>query len=181
MAVPKSFPVEIRWITNRRSHEQLWSDINLERGLIRVTAAKGNTAQKRPCRSVRTRRADYDATLRMLDEKSLQAAEAWFVEKKLDPAPWNTALEQARHQAPGAIFSQARNLLLKQGLPENQFPPRMLGWTPEEIGLERIASKGLERLHWEFDRYEPVALSVYSGRTPHVTSISSPVPCPPIA
>ncbi|MBU6400203.1 MAG: site-specific integrase [Verrucomicrobia bacterium] len=26
---------------------QLWSDINLERGFIRVTAAKGNTAQKR--------------------------------------------------------------------------------------------------------------------------------------
>src|SRR5687768_8868016 len=26
---------------------QLWEDINLERGFIRVTAAKGNTAQKR--------------------------------------------------------------------------------------------------------------------------------------
>ena len=26
---------------------QLWSDINLERGYIRVTAAKGHTAQKR--------------------------------------------------------------------------------------------------------------------------------------
>ena len=34
--------------------------------------------------------------------------------------------------------------------------------------MERFARKGLERLKWEFDRYEPVTHSVYNGKTPVV-------------
>lgn len=123
-------------------------------------------------------RADHLATLQMLDEKSIKAAEAWYDEKKLDPAKWNAALDQARQSKQRALFSQARNILLRKGVPEDQFPPRMLGWMPEEIGLERIARKGLERLGWEFDRFEPVALSIYDGRTPQVTSVVAPFRLP---
>jgi mono/diheme cytochrome c family protein len=126
-------------------------------------------------------RADHLATLKMLDEKALAAVPKWFAEKKLDPSQWNAALEKAEKGGPdkrGGLFGTARNILLKQGVPEDQFPPRMLGWTPEEIGMERIASKGLERLKWEFDRYEPVALSIYNGRTPQVTSITNPFRIP---
>jgi hypothetical protein len=50
----------------------------------------------------------------------------------------------------------------------------LVGFTPEQYGIDRVARKGLERLQWELDRYEPVALTVYDGRTPQVTSISAP-------
>jgi len=123
-------------------------------------------------------RRDHVATLNRLDEKSLQAADAWYADKKLDPAPWRAAVRQAGNPSRGTTFAAARGLLLKQGLPEDRFPPRMLGWTPEEIGLERIARKGLERLTWELERYEPFALAVYNGRTPQVTGVVRPTRIP---
>jgi mono/diheme cytochrome c family protein len=57
-------------------------------------------------------------------------------------------------------------------------PPRHEFLSPTDLGLERIARKGLERLRWEFDRYEPVAFSVYSGRTPTVRSVMAPFRLP---
>lgn len=127
-------------------------------------------------------REAHEETLRQLDEKSLAATEAWFRSTRVDEAPWKEALAKAG-KARGSRFAGARQYLLNRKVPEDKFPPRMLGWTPEEIGLERIARKGLERLKWELDRYEPFALSVYDGRTPNVTSVSSPVrpPADPFA
>ncbi len=61
---------------------------------------------------------------------------------------------------------------------KGQKPPRHEFLTPADLGLERIARKGLERLRWEYDRYEPFALSVYSGRTPDVKAISAPFRLP---
>ena len=57
---------------------------------------------------------------------------------------------------------------------KGQKPPRHEFLTAADLGLERIARKGLERLKWEYDRYGPFALSVYSGRTPVVKAISAP-------
>ncbi|MBX3451386.1 MAG: PSD1 domain-containing protein [Planctomycetaceae bacterium] len=122
-------------------------------------------------------RSEHLATLEKLDEKSLSAVPAWFAERNLDSLKWDAALQEVREKGRprrGGLFGATRNALLRQSVPEDQFPPRMLGWTPEEIGLERIANKGLERLQWEFDRYEPFALSVYNGRTPQITSINAP-------
>ncbi|MBM3869298.1 MAG: DUF1549 domain-containing protein, partial [Verrucomicrobia bacterium] len=120
-----------------------------------------------------TLRQAHEETLRRLDAKALAAAEAWYREKGLDPAPWREALAKAK-SVRGGRFNGARQYLLRQQKPEESFPPRMLGWTPEEIGLERIALKGIERLRWESERYEPYALSVYSGRTRQVTSVNAP-------
>ena len=39
-------------------------------------------------------------------------------------------------------------------------------------------AKGLERLRWRLERYEPVALTVYAGRTPSYTSVNQPVRMP---
>ncbi len=64
------------------------------------------------------------------------------------------------------VFNAARSALMKQGVDETTFPPKLVGFTPQQFGMERIARKGLERLRWEFDRYEPYALAVYDGRTP---------------
>ena len=95
------------------------------------------------------------------------------------------AVARARQQEGGrknrefaGVFSSARAALMKQGVPEDQFPPKLHGFTPEEIGNQRIATKGLERLKWELDRYEPFALSVYNGLTPQVTAVLSPVRMP---
>jgi hypothetical protein len=54
-------------------------------------------------------------------------------------------------------------------------PPRHEFLSPADLGLERIARKGLERLRWEYDRYEPFALSVYSGGTPALKAVYAPL------
>ena len=54
----------------------------------------------------------------------------------------------------------------------------LVGFTPQEYGEERVARKGLERLRWELERYEPFALAVYNGRTPEVKSVNAPVRMP---
>ncbi|HKB00890.1 MAG TPA: PSD1 and planctomycete cytochrome C domain-containing protein [Gemmataceae bacterium] len=61
---------------------------------------------------------------------------------------------------------------------KGQKPPRHEFLSPADLGMERIARKGLERLKWEYDRYEPVALSVYSGRTHEVKNMLAPVRLP---
>jgi len=122
-------------------------------------------------------RRAHEETLARLDAKALAAAEAWYRDKGLDPAPWKEALAKAK-AVRGTRFNGARQYLLRMKKAEDSFPPRMLGWTPEEIGLERIALKGLERLRWAAERYEPFALSVYSGRTRSLTTVTSPLRVP---
>ncbi|MSU24135.1 MAG: DUF1549 domain-containing protein [Opitutus sp.] len=131
------------------------------------------------------RHADYLATLRRLDAQLLVTAEKWFQEKGLDPTAWNTAVEQARTQERGAkrkefegAFNLARTALTRQKVPEDQFPPKLLGFSPEDYGNERVARKGLERLKWELDRYEPFALAVYHGRTPELKAVLNPLRLP---
>jgi mono/diheme cytochrome c family protein len=58
----------------------------------------------------------------------------------------------------------------------NPQPERYL--SPAQMGLERIARKGLERLAWRVDRYEPIALSVYSGATPDLKAVLAPLRLP---
>ncbi len=131
------------------------------------------------------RREEYLATLRTLDAKLLANAEAWHREKSIDPARWRDAVARARAQERGqgrrefeGVFNTARALLTRQKVPEDEFPPKLVGFTPEEYGNERVARKGLERLRWEIDRYEPIALAVYNGRTPDVKSVNAPVRVP---
>lgn len=131
------------------------------------------------------RRVEHLAVLARLDEQLLKAAQEWFRAAELDPARWNAAVEKSRERGPKNprrdfqdVFSSARNALLKQGVPEHEFPPKYVGFSPDDYGSERVARKGLERLKWELERYEPIALAVYNGRTPQVTSITSPIRMP---
>lgn len=66
----------------------------------------------------------------------------------------------------------------KRGLSEDQIPPRHIGLSSKDLGMERIARKGLQRLAWEMERYEPYALSVYSGGTPQRSGVYRPVRMP---
>jgi hypothetical protein len=76
------------------------------------------------------------------------------------------------------VFSTARTRLTSDGVPESDFPPKLVGFTPEQFGRERVARKGLERLKWELDRFEPFALAVYDGRTPDMKSVTAPMRMP---
>ncbi|MFZ9791132.1 MAG: PSD1 and planctomycete cytochrome C domain-containing protein [Gemmataceae bacterium] len=59
-----------------------------------------------------------------------------------------------------------------------QKPPRHEFLPPADLGMERIARKGLERLKWEYDRYEPFALAVYTGKTPTLKAVYAPLRMP---
>lgn len=127
---------------------------------------------------LRQTRAEHQATLERLDGKSLAAASEWFAQHQIDDSKWLAALRQVQQDGQPkrrGIFAAARAMMLRDGVPEDQYPPRMLGWTPTEIGMERIANKGLERLEWQLDRYEPIAMSVMHGPTPEVTSVNAPM------
>ncbi len=132
------------------------------------------------------RRQEHLATLKRLDDKLLANAQAWFAEKRIDPTKWNEAVAAARGQdGKNAArresqnhFGMARNKLAAQGVPEAGYPPKLVGFTPEDFGLERVARKGLERLRWELDRFEPFALAVHSGRTPDLRAVFAPTRMP---
>jgi hypothetical protein len=67
---------------------------------------------------------------------------------------------------------------MKDNVPERFVPSRHVGLTPDEMGRERVARKGLERLKWVMDRYQPYALSVYNGHTPSMTGVYAPLRMP---
>jgi mono/diheme cytochrome c family protein len=124
----------------------------------------------------------YRRELARLDARSMAAARAWYAEKGIDPGPFE---EVVREQQGGktkrgreAGFSEARTALMRRGVPEDRIPPKFAGFSPEDYGRERIARKGLERLRWELERYEPVAFSVYSGRTPELRAVLNPLRLP---
>ncbi len=134
--------------------------------------------------------AAHQQALEAVDDTLLANAERWFQEQHKDPSAWQAAVEEARRQQaegrrgsakqlPHAdVFGITRRLLRERGVPEADYPPKLVGLTPEEFGLERIARKGLERLRWEFDRYEPFALAVYSGPTPTLKNVFAPLRMP---
>ena len=149
-----------------------------------------NTSGFEEKRHLEARSAEHQTTLRALDEKLLRNAGQWFAERKLDSTTWDKTVASAREQVKtgrglgarmrnfAGIFDLARVNLQKQGVPEANYPPKLVGFTPEDYGNERVARKGLERLRWELERYEPFALSVYNGRTPQVTAVFAPLRVP---
>jgi hypothetical protein len=144
-----------------------------------------NTSGFEEKKYLEARRAEHLAVLKALDEKLLQNASKWLAEKKIDPAKWNAAVAQAK-QGGGKnakkgfsdVFGAARQILTKQGLPEDQYPPKLVSFAPQDFGNERVARKGLERLKWEMERYEPYAFSVYNGVTIPMVSVYLPLRMP---
>ena len=134
--------------------------------------------------------AEYESVLTKLDAVLLENAALWFKDNGKDPTKWNAAVAAARNpatpkQGPARklgkysdLFAAARNALTNAGAPEGDFPPKLVGFTPEQFGMERVARKGLERLRWELDRYESYALAVYGGRTRQYKTVFAPLRMP---
>ena len=134
--------------------------------------------------------AKHEAMLSKLDAVLMENAQRWFKDNAKNPTTWNAAVETARKpstpkQGPAKrlrqysdFFAAARNTLTSAGVPEGDFPPKLVGFTPEQFGLERVARKGLERLGWELDRYEPHALAVHAGRTRQYKTVFGPLRMP---
>jgi mono/diheme cytochrome c family protein len=126
------------------------------------------------------RHTKYVSELKRLDDQSLAAADDWFAKNGLDRQMWDKAVEGARTAAPRpnldflGIFEDARLRMQKFGAPEKSYPPKLLGFAPADFGVERIARKGLERMRWDLDRYQPYALSTYSGRTRDLKFVNAP-------
>jgi mono/diheme cytochrome c family protein len=105
-----------------------------------------NTSGFAEKRYLEARRARYAAMLAELQAKEEAAARQWCAERKLPYIP--------------------RLKGLRDGVPESQLPPRFIGLEVRDLGMQRITTKGIERLDYELERYQPFALTVYSGRTP---------------
>ncbi len=149
-----------------------------------------NTAGFDERRYLEAHRVEHLAELARLDDVHVLGSEAWFAEQKIDRSTWDKAVANARaFIAKGGkmkgkrefqgVFDVARGGLLKQNIPESQVPPKGVGFSPEDYGRERVARKGLERLKWELERYEPYAFSVYDGRTPQMVAVLQPLRMPP--
>ncbi|MFN9039339.1 MAG: DUF1549 domain-containing protein, partial [Planctomyces sp.] len=134
------------------------------------------------------RQSEYLRMLAELDELLLRNAVQWYQQQGRNADQWLSAVAAARQEGrvqsgqgsatrrkSSDVFSRARKLMGERGFPEDQYPPKLVGFTPQQFGLERVARKGLERLKWEFERYEPFALSVYSGATREFRTVNAPV------
>lgn len=145
---------------------------------------KENTGGFEEKKYLELRRAEHVAMLRELDEVLLRNAEQWFAAKGKNPEKWNAVVAKGRVEQKAAgrevfgVFDFARNQLTKSKVSADDFPPKLVGFTPEQFGNDRVARKGLERLRWEFDRYEPFALAVYNGLTPQVNAVNAPLRMP---
>ena len=69
----------------------------------------------------------------------------------------------------------SRNQKLQDGVPEDEIIPEELDLQVAEYGLERVAKKAIGRHRWELDRYEPLALSVYSGASVEMKPVYGPL------
>ncbi|MCA8995569.1 MAG: PSD1 domain-containing protein [Planctomycetaceae bacterium] len=84
------------------------------------------------------------ALLKDLDERKQQYEQEWFRERGL---PYQSKAEAKKAGAAA------------EDLPNRTFK------TADEYGRERIGRKWQSRFSWEFDRYKPIALTVYNGAT----------------
>jgi hypothetical protein len=112
-------------------------------------------------------------------------AERQFYQRQLDRAKATLNELDAVEEANARAWAEERNLPyiprpegLRKGIPEDQLPPKRVGFTIQQYGIERMARKTIQRLSWEMDRYEPFTHSVYSGVTPVLKNVQVPLRIP---
>ncbi|HEV7281391.1 MAG TPA: PSD1 and planctomycete cytochrome C domain-containing protein [Pirellulaceae bacterium] len=126
------------------------------------------------------RRTTYQEELASLAEKkTLEAARRWYEENGRDASDFQRVVREIAEEknVPPETLSAAdvRARMQKQKVLAERIFSKDAGFEPADFGRERIARKGLERLAWRLERYEPFALSVYAGRTPTLRSVYHPL------
>ena len=115
-------------------------------------------------------------------KETLDAARQWYLDHNQSSDEFEQALAEIMKKRKvveaKVSFQQVRSLLQEKKIDPSRIPPRHVGFEPSDFGLERVARKGIERLKWRLERYEPYAFSVYSGSTPRKGSMTSPVRMP---
>jgi Protein of unknown function (DUF1549)/Protein of unknown function (DUF1553)/Planctomycete cytochrome C len=128
------------------------------------------------------RAREYSKGLEQLKKKvTLDAARVWLAENKRDATAFEATVAELASAMGGedrVTVDAVRQRMEAQKKHPDLIPPKQIGFSPEDFGNERIARKGLERLKWELERYEPYALAVYSGRTPDVKAVYTPTRMP---
>ncbi|MCA9062164.1 MAG: PSD1 domain-containing protein [Planctomycetaceae bacterium] len=137
--------------------------------------AEENTAGFDEQKYLLQRRKYYEQMTRQLDARSVAAARQWLVDNTLDTTVFDSLVSGSNGEPD---YDQIRNQMRKRGIPEEQVPPRHAGFEPRDFGMERVSRKGIERLAWRLDRYQPKAHSVYSGRTPQLGRVNQPLAMP---
>ncbi|MEO1528694.1 MAG: PSD1 and planctomycete cytochrome C domain-containing protein [Planctomycetota bacterium] len=128
---------------------------------------------------LKRRREAYNEILRGIDQTLLSNALQWFEDNGKPDKRWREIVHEIRAENPNSsgIFNAARKRIGKEQKQE-EFPPKLVGFTPQEFGMERVARKGMQALAFENETFAPYALAVYNGRTPKVKSISAPYRMP---
>lgn len=92
---------------------------------------------------------------------------------------WDTSIAKAKKKKKvTSPFNMVRNEFIKSEIPEDEFPPKLVGFTPHQYGINRVSNRGTQRLTWELERYEPFAHSVYNGHTPTLVRVHEPLRMP---
>ncbi len=125
----------------------------------------------------------YEEQLQEVKQKStVDAARQWYAENGLDSAAFEevvaAATEWAKKNDKPISLDKIRNQLKKRNVAPELIFPLKIGYQPEDFGRERIANKGIQRLKWQLERYQPIAFSVYSGRTPELKAVLAPLRVP---
>ncbi|QDT31701.1 PSD1 and planctomycete cytochrome C domain-containing protein [Thalassoglobus polymorphus] len=128
------------------------------------------------------RRKHYLAMLNDLNKKkTIQAARDWYRDEEKDSSHFEAIFNKLVEKKGGeekVNVGEVRTAMQKAKIDPSLIPPRHVGFQPADFGKERVARKGLERLLWRLDRYDPYALSVYNGKTLQRKSVSAPVRMP---
>lgn len=111
------------------------------------------------------------------DKRLLLRKRAWN-EETLEELKRKIAVEEAMWFYERGLPYQSRRQALKAGYDQAELPEYRVGLTPDELGSERIHQKWKDCFALESYRYEPVALSVYDGKTNLPKGINKRLPVP---
>jgi mono/diheme cytochrome c family protein len=136
-----------------------------------------NTAGFDEKKYLQQRNQFYNRALQEVNSKrTVEAARKWYADNDKDATSFEEVVAELKTKRPNAKVnvSNVRNIMAKRKVDPALIPPRHVGFEPVDFGMERVARKGVERLKWRLDRYEPIACSVYSGLTPMINSVKAP-------
>jgi hypothetical protein len=135
-------------------------------------------------RYLRKREHELKAILDSVQAKvTVEAGRKWLLDQgreteEFDQAVAKTIASQNAKSESDIDLDLVRRRMQQAKVHPDLIPPAKAGFQPDDFGNERVARKGLERLGWELERYQPFALAVYSGRTPELKNVYRPLRIP---